>query len=635
MKNAINLIVLLTIGSFGFTQTDSISSVLLDTFSVNALQSATNPAELPHNITIISKKDIRNSNANDLGDLLRQYAGIEVQSRGAFGTQNDLSIYGSTYNQTQILINGVKSQDPLTGHFNLNSPVNLNNIEQIEIIKGSTSSLHGANAVGGIINIVTTTDDESTINAKLQIGDFDYIGMDIGGKTNYSLGSLFINVSTKNTKGQPTLGGMSTSFDMKNVNVGADFKLSAKNKLSLLAGYDERQFNAQYFYTRSSFDRSVETVRGLFFQATDEVTINEKQDLKLGYSLRNGNDEFIFNPLFTINTHNTNSHIIFARHKVQLKNIAINSGLEHEITNITSNDRGIHTDYNSAAFVNGSFKYKGIYVSPSLRLDYNPTYKFELLPGINASYTKSNATFWGGVNRSIRKADFTERYISNNIASTLSAGRNLGNPDLQAETAISSEVGLKYQLKTNGLFTATVFNRDSRNLIDYILTNSNFIDNENLMNNANYFFTQNIGKVNTQGFELKAHYKWLIDDVTINTNAGYQFAESTANQAITLSKYLSSHAKHNLNFNSSISYNNLLVGFNGVYKYRDAEAANAINAAVTKDYFVMDANAKYAFFENQMFVTANVYNVFNRPHADILGAKLPNRWFILGVGFNM
>ena len=85
----------------------------------------------------------------------------------------------------------------------------------------------------------------------------------------------------------------------------------------------------------------------------------------------------------------------------------------------------------------------------------------------HGSNNVSKITLRGAAGRSIRAADYTERYVSNNLEN-LSPGRNLGNPDLLAERGWSEELGINYAPFKNTVIKATVFSRQSNNVIDYI-----------------------------------------------------------------------------------------------------------------------------------------------------------------------
>ena len=105
-------------------------------------------------ITILDAEDIALSGANNLSEILRFIAGIDVTSNGGPGQIASIFMHGSNSNHTLILINGIKINDSATGTAAIQN-IHPDLIEKIEIIKAPRTSLYGSNAVGGVINIIT------------------------------------------------------------------------------------------------------------------------------------------------------------------------------------------------------------------------------------------------------------------------------------------------------------------------------------------------------------------------------------------------------------------------------------------------------------------------------------------------
>jgi len=116
------------------------------------------------NILLIDKYEIQKYNASNIPDLLTQLSGLDIRERGIEGVQTDVSVRGGNYEQTLIMIDGVKISDPQTGHHNFNLPININDIERIEIVKGQASKSFGPNAFSGIINIITRKYSEDNVS---------------------------------------------------------------------------------------------------------------------------------------------------------------------------------------------------------------------------------------------------------------------------------------------------------------------------------------------------------------------------------------------------------------------------------------------------------------------------------------
>jgi len=105
-------------------------------------------------VTILDAEDIALSGANNLSEILRFIAGIDVTSNGGPGQIASIFMQGSNSNHTLILINGIKINDSATGTAAIQN-IHPDLIEKIEIIKAPRTSLYGSNAVGGVINIIT------------------------------------------------------------------------------------------------------------------------------------------------------------------------------------------------------------------------------------------------------------------------------------------------------------------------------------------------------------------------------------------------------------------------------------------------------------------------------------------------
>ena len=110
------------------------------------------PASLERMINEFSKLPV-----HSIDDLLRYVPGIEIQARGPMGAQSDIVLRGGTFQQVLVIVDGIRINDPLTGHFNSYIPIAPSEIDRIEILKGASSAIYGSDAVGGVIHIITKT----------------------------------------------------------------------------------------------------------------------------------------------------------------------------------------------------------------------------------------------------------------------------------------------------------------------------------------------------------------------------------------------------------------------------------------------------------------------------------------------
>jgi outer membrane cobalamin receptor len=113
-------------------------------------------------VQVITKKDIQSLPVRSVNELLSYVSGLDIRERGPFGAQADLSMMGAGFEQCLILINGVPMRDPQTGHHMLNLPVDISQIDRIEVMNGTAGRIYGSNALAGAINIITSTPKAGT-----------------------------------------------------------------------------------------------------------------------------------------------------------------------------------------------------------------------------------------------------------------------------------------------------------------------------------------------------------------------------------------------------------------------------------------------------------------------------------------
>lgn len=106
-------------------------------------------------VTTLTRRELDAAGVASINDLLKLAAGVDVRQRGGFGLQTDISIDGGTFDQITLLINGVAVTNPQTGHNAAEFPLNLSDIERIEILEGAASRVFGSQAFSGAINVVT------------------------------------------------------------------------------------------------------------------------------------------------------------------------------------------------------------------------------------------------------------------------------------------------------------------------------------------------------------------------------------------------------------------------------------------------------------------------------------------------
>jgi iron complex outermembrane receptor protein len=524
-------------------------------------------------------------------------------------------------------------------------------IERIEILKGAGASMYGPDAVGGVINVITKGFDSlkngTTSSGSISYGDNNlvsstasvfhksnkfYVGL--GASINHSLGDSILPVVVNDTT---TLEGYRNYFDIKNVSLSAGFKINDLWELKVRSSILSSDFNARYFYTNSELDKSTEITSNWFNRVQLQRKSNSGSILDINASYKRSNDEFMYSPDFSsTNIHTMDYLNLTVNNSNEInKKLIVKSGIQADLRKIESNDRGNHSDYHFGAYLMGVYKSNNLVLTAIAREDYDENYGFEFCPQINASYSMDNFVLRASAGRSIRAADYTERFISNNIDS-LKPGRNLGNPDLMAERGWSEEIGINYSPFKNSLFKATIFSRQSSNIIDYMLTNESEIgsvsDMGSLYSGEDYFFAKNIKDVNVNGFELELNSKFLIsENRTLNWQMAYTFTDISNDN---LGVYLSSFAKHLINTQLILDYNSFKFSISGLYKERNALVAETISSNLDKNYFLLNGRVGLEI-ESGVSLNIQILNITNTYYQNILGAKMPGRWLMGGISWRL
>ena len=622
------------------------SAVLLKELTVYSSRILTEQSKIGKNITILSGERFKNYPAYSLDEWLRYLPSIEIQSRGGFGIQSDITLRGSTFNQVLVLIDGIRINDPLTGHFNSNIPISPFEIAQVEIIRGASSAAFGADAVGGVVHIITKAFQKESIkdtlsgDIHLQYGQNRFLHSNVGflsSKDRWKIsGGFLYSVSD----GQKLLAdSIKSDFDLKTISLSATYR-DTKFSLSLRTALDQRTFNAQYFYTNSPFDLSRERVNRWWNQGYLNYHLSAKQRLEFLWGYQITSDSFLFNPLGPANIHQTdyltfqlNDYITFSNR------IKLVFGWQSDRRNIVSSDRGNHQNWRNGWFGIGNFNVlANLYATLGLRLAYDESYRFEWLPQLDIVYHLGKLQIKGGISRSVRAPDFTERYISRNLE-TLEIGRNLGNPNLKAEKNWSYELGIQTGSIRRSLLKLTFFYRKSEDLVDYVITNERNIPSRdnipipNLEKNGNYHYAQNFATLSTYGYEIEYGFKRSLSrKLAFQTTLSLMQIGNNSNLDV-ISKYLASHSHFLITVSTLLLHPRFSWSLNGLWKERDMLQEDGIGAVLKRNYIVWNMKFFFHLKKNSISLIFQVQNLFNEQYADILGAKLPDRWITGGINW--
>lgn len=613
----------------------------LETIVITGNLRAQKLKETGRNILVIKQDEIQRYPVNSLDELLKVLPGIEVQQRGPQGAQSDIVIRGGTFQQVLVVIDGIRINDPLTGHFNSYIPIHPNDIDRIEILKGSTSGVFGPDAVGGVINIITKQFQEKYINEKKQgqvkLSAGSYGMFNKSAYVRFQEKRSYISAGYQQLKAEgPQLRGTTGYFNNSNFVLSVGRKFNQEWSMMLRGAIDNRSFNAQNFYTTFVSDTASEKVSSTWQQALI-TRKTEKSTLEIMAGAKQLLDIFNFSPAAAANRNKSSLYTFQINNTHQLNdrnNITI--GMQSIAKTIRSNDRGDHEHLHAGIFSIITHKLPAhFHLSESIRADWDQSYKWVMVPQFNLAWAPSNITLRTSIGKSIRDADFTERY--NNYNKTLVRSGSIGNPLLDAEKAWNMELGMDLKLPKNLELKSTVFRRVQQNLIDWTPTNySSMPRKENLISTGTYALANNIGSVTTSGFEvdLVGGFVWS-EKRRISFKRGVTYLNSVTPTGSTPSFYISSHARWLLSNSVILQRGNTFISYSSLYKSRMPQQANNLGVNLTKNYMLHHIKIEQRLIQKKLGIYIQVENLTDVKYSDLLGSIMPGRWWSGGLSVDL
>lgn len=618
-------IILFLLFYFGLSTIAANGFISADTTFIDDTPVITNRLQIPYkgqirNITVLSKRDIELLPAESIAEVLANLPGLDIRQRGPFGVQADLSIDGGSFEQTALLINGIKINDPQTGHHLLNLPFSPNMIERIEVIRGPAARIYGVNSLTGAVNIVLSSESDSKLFFDTTFGssfskrtEEDKSGVYFGQA--YQVGG---NFKVRNSNHQFSYGKelsnghrYNTSSDNDKYFYSGNVNINSDHQVSLLFGYISNEFGANGFYASPGDKDSYEIVNTAIVGLSSVHSLKEKFIIKPSISYRNNYDDYRY--LGTVDEGRS-------QHRTEVLNFELNAsylndwgeiglGIESRSENISSSNIGDHNRHNIGGYLEYANNYvNNLYFNMGAYLNYNSDYGWQIFPGLDVSYrVLDNLRLVASAGTSQRLPSFTDLYIDQRPG-------NIGNSSLLSENAFQIETGIKYLTARVDLH-AIYFYREIHGFIDWVREDDSS-PFQPFNHNGNRAKGLSLGANSLVNFSNK--------DTKLLWSVSYNFLDhSYTPDENRTSKYIVNSLRNQGLARLGLQHNN----------YSFSTTSRIQQRASYKTYMLNDV--RFTWTRGKLKSHIDINNLFNTSYQEAGAVLMPGRWFKIGLNYEV
>ena len=590
-------------------------------------------------VTLISKQEIERAPVRSIEDLLNYVAGVDILQRGPHGVQADISLRGGSFDQTAILLDGINLTSPHTGHYSFDIPVNLSDIERIEIVQGPSSMVYGASAFAGGVNIITKKDYKSNAFAKLEGGMHGLFGAEARGAYQANSSTHSFSVGYKQSDGYIR----NSDYKIANLLWQSKFDINGSD-VDFQAGLNDKAYGANTFYS-AAYPNQFDNTQGIFMSVRGESHGKLKFIPHIYWSrhydefqlIREGtpdvpawykNHNYHRSDVFGMNLHTQvaskwgiTSFGGEFRNEGILSNV-LGKPMEDTLGRYTKSDNRTHISY----FAEHNFIWEKLTLSLGGLLNYNTAIadRFDFYPALNGSFRATDRlSLYASWNKATRMPTFTDLYYTTKT--------HIGNSNLKAEESEAFETGIKYSHPViNG--SLAIFHMKGRNMIDWVKASPEAL-----------WESRNHTRLNKQGFEADLNLNlasWFGSGQPMRTlSFGYMYIDQERVEDELISNYTLNHLRHKVTAGLhhvvakqlSLSWHFRWQQRVGSYvQYVDLKPGERMEYA---PFALLDVKANYALPRANLFLHAN--NIFNTTHVDFGNIPQPGFWLSGGVSVQL
>ncbi|MFC1540755.1 TonB-dependent receptor plug domain-containing protein, partial [Candidatus Margulisiibacteriota bacterium] len=568
---------------------------------------------VPWNTKLITREDIERSASIKLGDIIRSVPGVSVKANGGLSSQISARFRGANSQQVLVLLNGSRINSPSLGTFDLGD-ILLTDVERIEVVKAPLSALYGADAVGGVVNIITRrATPKPELNISAGYGEFstrsiavaesgpnyflsasslssagfransDYTAHDLNVRLFGRAGKIDLEAGVKRytaDKGSPgSLDFLTPQARQIDKNLFYDLGLRVDN-LGFKASLAQIQLDQRYVNPSWAIVSEHKTIT-TNFDAQQAVTWFPAQTLVLGTEIRNDRSQ------------STNS--------------------------------GDKTQANKAVFVQDEIDLKLARLVIGGRADLSSAYGNHFNPRVGCVFGLPRDMLlrvsWG---TSFKAPTINDLYWTRTTEPGWPSGvvTTEGNPALSPETAQSFELSLERTINAQSTARVSAFVNEIKDMIRWSNTSVSATDA--------YWTPLNVSNARIEGMEFEYERK-ILDRLDGFLNFSYQTAkDSNSNTFLDYAPQTQ--------FNAGLAYTGWYgLASNFVVRHVGERYADLANTTKLPAYTVVDASLSRGF--GKWTVKFDVENLFGESYAETYGFTdvypMPGRRYNVGVSYKV
>nr|WP_303682732.1 TonB-dependent receptor [Brevundimonas naejangsanensis] len=597
---------------------------------VTANRSAQPIERVGASVAVLTQAAIEARQTTAVAELLAQTPGVSYSRNGGVGAANSLYIRGAEGHHTVVLIDGVKLNDPSStqGGFNFGNLL-VGDAARIEVLRGAQSTLWGSQAIGGVVNIVTTEPTDAFqggLDAEAGARGTTYFRGGVGGANERLSWRLAASRYATDGFSAYATGTEDDGYDNTGLSGRLNLKITDAVSLDLRSVWSSGRadFDAWNGDSRD-YGKTQELVAyaGLNIDLLDGRFRN-----RIGYAhtdtdRRNFNPDNKIQPL-TFDSEGQNRRWEYQGAFALTETLNTTFGVEHEKSEMKARSLG---DWNpNADYGRGEAELNSVYgqvqwtvldgltLTGGLRYDDHAQYGDNLLGQVAAAWALNDGA-------TVLRASWGQGFRAPGLYELYS---EYGSLDLQPEEAESWEIGVEQRLFDRAVVSATYFQRDSDNEINY--ANCLPGDAHPICSQPYGGYYQNIQKAETKGVELIGRL-----DVTerLHLNANYTWTDAKNAVGDHEGKRLRLRPEHMGNLAADYDWAfGLKTGLSVRYV---GETFNDLANAVKVDAFTLvDLRASYPIDDN-LEVYGRIENAFDEDYQTVLGYGTAGRGVFGGV----